>query len=322
MHGPDPAGSELSELPSLWPWENQLHPHESFTSFKESQANKFGVDWRRKFQLAKVERGIAMCKQSAPSQYCKLNNATAACRKKSRRCSVLGTAACEAPNWTPSCRGLGAQQALPSSGCTHPACVRVAHQSAAYSGQFTSCAWDRGLLHTGKTEAFCAHSLLPWATATELNITVVDFTPNYICDADAIQRMYRGAAGHPERLRFILVMRDPIMRAYSEWSMFSLGWNWDAVKNFSASMAYKLKSLQDCNRTLYMRPQLLKRLPTAELAKYVRKCFAYGRATMYPTTSMYGVCMLRECGRIESPLQYGAPCLYVLTRIVMLVTQV
>ena len=86
--------------------------------------------------------------------------------------------------------------------------------------------------------------------------------------------------------RYIFVMRDPIMRASR------LRGSWDPVKNFSASMSYKLQELQKCNSTLYMRPELLRKLPTTELATYVRKCFAYGRATMYPTTSMYGVCLL------------------------------
>ena len=120
----------------------------------------------------------------------------------------------------------------------------------------------------------------------------MDFTPNYICDADAMQRLHAGAVGQRGRLRFIIVMRDPIMRAFSEWAMFSLGWNWDAVKNFSASMSYKLRALKDCNATLYMRPHLLRSLPTAEIATYMRRCFNYGAATMYPTTSMYSVCML------------------------------
>eukprot|EP00965_Chrysotila_dentata_P164424 5429091-Pleurochrysis_carterae.AAC.1 len=44
----------------------------------------------------------------------------------------------------------------------------------------------------------------------------------------------------PERLRFIVVMRDPIMRAFSEWSMFALGWNWDGQKNFTISMEHKV----------------------------------------------------------------------------------
>lgn len=57
-------------------------------------------------------------------------------------------------------------------------------------------------------------------------------------------------------------------------------------------MAYKLSELRKCNSTLFMRPELLEAMPTPELAAYIKRCFAYGSATMYPTTSMYGVCIL------------------------------
>ena len=33
--------------------------------------------------------------------------------------------------------------------------------------------------------------LLPWAARGELNASVMDFTPNYICDADAMARSER-----------------------------------------------------------------------------------------------------------------------------------
>jgi len=74
--------------------------------------------------------------------------------------------------------------------------------------------------------------------------------------------------------------------------MFALGWNWDPVKNFSAAMAYKLQALQRCNRSLYLNVSRLRQLPTTELAAYLRKCFDYGRATMYATSSMYSACLL------------------------------
>ena len=64
---------------------------------------------------------------------------------------------------------------------------------------------------------------------------MVDFTPNYLCDPDAMRRIHSSTT-EPRRLRFIVVMRDPVMRAFSEWSMFALGWNWDHVKNFTESM--------------------------------------------------------------------------------------
>ena len=302
LHGPDPTGgSRLSELPPLWPWERQRAP---------------GHVLRMRLR--------SMCRQAPPSQACKLERATGqgrcaqsggggncsrACDGQPR-CSNLGTYACETPHverhgsFRGVCQRLGSSAALPSSGCGHPACVRVAPAAPQFSGQFRSCNWEpsfarpegsqpgRSPARSPAREAFCTHSLLPWGRAGELNISVVDFTPNYICDADAMRRMHEGAAGQPDRLRFIVVMRDPIMRAFSEWAMFSLGWNWDPVKNFSASMAYKLDDLRKCNRSLFMRPDRLRALPTSELASYMRECFRFGSATMYATTSMYGVCML------------------------------
>jgi len=74
--------------------------------------------------------------------------------------------------------------------------------------------------------------------------------------------------------------------------MFSLGWNWDPIKNFSGSMATQVHDLQRCNASLYMRPDTLAKLPTAELATYITKCFGGGRAMAYVMTSLYSVCLL------------------------------
>jgi hypothetical protein len=54
-------------------------------------------------------------------------------------------------------------------------------------------------------------------------VAVVDFTPNYMCDADAMRRIHQSAA-LPSKLRFIVLMRDPVMRAFSEYAMFTYGW--------------------------------------------------------------------------------------------------
>ena len=120
--------------------------------------------------------------------------------------------------------------------------------------------------------------MAPWAAKGELNVSLVDFTPNYLCDANAMERIHRVAGSGARHLRFIVVMRDPIYRAFSEWSMFSLGWNWDPIKNFSGSMATQAQQLQRCNASLYMRPDTLAKLPTAELAAYITKCFGGGKA--------------------------------------------
>ena len=91
--------------------------------------------------------------------------------------------------------------------------------------------------------------------------------------------------------RFIVVSRDPIMRAFSEWSMFALGWQWDSERKFPAAMRRKLNALRECNATLFQNASLLRTLPTHELTGYLRKCFDRGKAMMYPHTSMYAVCL-------------------------------
>ena len=172
-----------------------------------------------------------MCRTSSRSQVCRLEHARATnegrgggggggsgsgggaakCQSRTPRCSNLGTAACEEPHWKDFkavCRSLGSREALPQSGCAHPACVRVAPDAPQYSGQFRSCQWDPSfsrdvvvddddgeatttaaaakLSDSGggggdgsgtkskraRSEAFCTHSLLPWAREGELNVTV------------------------------------------------------------------------------------------------------------------------------------------------------
>ena len=182
---------------------------------------------------------------------------------------------------------------LPGGGgpnkCTHPACEHIAHGLPA--SWTPACGWHDEL-HTdfNMTDAYCLRSITPWASATELNLTLVDFTPNYLCDASAMRRI-RQSADDPKRLRFIVTMRDPIMRAFSEWSMFALGWNWEKNVDFGAVMAAKIERLKLCNATLFRNPALLKALPTNELSHYLDKCFDNGKAMAYPQTSLYGVCI-------------------------------
>ena len=45
---------------------------------------------------------------------------------------------------------------------------------------------------------------------------VGDFTPNYLCNADAMARI-RNTATEPSRYRFVVVVREPVARAFSEW---------------------------------------------------------------------------------------------------------
>ena len=55
------------------------------------------------------------------------------------------------------------------------------------------------------------------AHAAEFKLLVADFTPNYLCDPEAMRRLHRMSA-RPDALRFIVLMREPAKRALSEWS--------------------------------------------------------------------------------------------------------
>ena len=85
-------------------------------------------------------------------------------------------------------------------------------------------------------------------------------------------------------------MRDPIMRAFSEWSMFTLGWHWDKSTHFWQSMSAQMERFRKCNATLFHNTAALRALPTAELFAYISKCIK-GNAMAYATNSVYPVCV-------------------------------
>lgn len=215
LHGPDPRRGALASLPALWAWDRRNGPGRA-----QLQRIRTLCEDSPSLPLACAARNRS--NQSAPSGV--------SC--SAPRCSHLGVAACEGDNFKYSraaCRNTGALQAQPVGPCTHPACVRTAARRAETSGQFVQCKWGAHLqaLNGGRDDSYCLHSLAPWAEAGELNLSVVDFTPNYLCDANAMRRIHATAPDGGAELRFIVVMRDPVYRAFSEWSMFSLGWNWD-----------------------------------------------------------------------------------------------
>ena len=54
--------------------------------------------------------------------------------------------------------------------------------------------------------------VLPWAPPNvSATFTVADFTPNYLCHHRALVNIH-STARDPSELRFIVLMRDPIMR--------------------------------------------------------------------------------------------------------------
>ena len=146
---------------------------------------------------------------------------------------------------------------------------------------------------------------LPWVPSArkadyQLNgkpkITIADFTPNYLCSPNAMHNIATAAEqrGLKDQVKFIVSFREPLERAFSEWSMFALSWEWDRTlnsKNFSARMEEQVESLKACNETLFRNTELLQSLPDAELFSYVGKCFG-AKAMEYVGNSLYAPCLL------------------------------
>ena len=65
--------------------------------------------------------------------------------------------------------------------------------------------------------------------------------------------------------------------------MFSLGWNWDPVKNFTASMAYKLRDLQRLPRAL--RPAGVQPGPPPQHMKFLSQLNSMLRALGHTCSS-------------------------------------
>ena len=80
-----------------------------------------------------------------------------------------------------------------------------------------------------------------------------DFTPNYLCNADAMGRIRRSAST-PSAYRFVVVMREPVARAFSEWRMFALKYRWERERNFTSAMARAAARLRRCDLRLHRSP--------------------------------------------------------------------
>ena len=119
---------------------------------------------------------------------------------------------------------------------------------------------------------------------------LADFTPNYLCDARAMLRI-RASAADPSALRFVLLMRDPIMRAFSEWSMMSLGFFWEEGVDFGAAALRQVRELRSCDEIIWEDPSLILKLPVNRLASYLRRCFGRGGMRNYITSSLYAPCI-------------------------------
>ena len=298
LHGPDPRRGRMADQPALWAWEALHREKNSHLRRKRATRAVQVDDQRKRLDAARLicqdnDQPPHACTKAASNEICRKLRRTAArepLEDAPRRldphlrplCSTEGVASRRLANAT-MIPGIGLRT------CTHPGCTRVAQQLPdSWSGK---CMWEREL-HDDLSlrDAYCINSIAPWVGPSELNATVVDFTPNYLCDPDALPRIH-ATAEDPLLFRFIVMVRDPVMRAFSEWSMFT-AWGWDPTKTFVAALDIKLRRLRNCNRTLYQNVPLLRALPTAELAGYMRQCFGRGQAMSYVETSSYGVCLL------------------------------
>ena len=293
LHGPNPRTGQLAHEPPLWAWE-AMH--------REKRPRGL-IHKRQAVRLASIAaicenntNGPQVCLAPSRSDECRRLHKRASARRPQREQQAVSASALAPLCSTTGVASRTAVQAAPDGlipgvgprSCTHPGCTRIAHSlPESWSGK---CKWGQsasGDLATN--DLYCLGSMVPWVGEDELNATVIDFTPNYMCDPAALPRIF-ATAKNPAALRFIVVMRDPVMRAFSEWSMFTK-WGWDPTRTFTSSLLIELRRLRKCNTTLYQNAHLLRALPTPELAAYLRKCFRSGQAMMYVETSMYAVCV-------------------------------
>ena len=170
-------------------------------------------------------------------------------------------------------------------GRMHPACCVA---KASWPKRW-GCRWHETLrLRFGKYNTTWFQTAMPWVVPDEYNFASVDFTPNYLCSATALKNIH-ATARDPDELRFVVVMRDPVMRAFSEWSMFT-AWGWDKEKSFVKKTRQQMAQFDRCNETLARNPELIFSLGDEELAAYVKKCFR-GMAMEYVTNSLYPICI-------------------------------
>ena len=316
--GPDSSKGALQGEPPLWAWEHKqqrLHRSQKAVEAAQAAARQSAVKVRTRSALFREIQQRALFERLGKT--CSLSrddlNAAAALpssgngnggktwrdsyrhefakypcagdeereRKRKRKLKAKGSGN----------GGSGVEESSSSSReCLHTACHHVVRGEP--STATMQCSWEEGV-HTSlkRNDSYCVASMLPYMRRGEYDLLVGDFTPNYLCDAEALPRL-KASAEDPDALRFIVVMREPASRARSEWAMFALQWAWDPINEFGTSFATRVQQMKACNTTLFRNIPLLKSLPTHELASYLQSCWNYGGALMYATNSMYSVCVL------------------------------
>lgn len=98
-------------------------------------------------------------------------------------------------------RGRGLARARPVQAAAAAAAAAPRHPSCELVGKHVpehgwACRWDEQI-HSAlnRTTAYCLKSSSPWLAEREANASVIDFTPNYLCDADAMASIHRVGLG-------------------------------------------------------------------------------------------------------------------------------
>lgn len=183
--------------------------------------------------------------------------------------------------WERVKRPVNMVEIVPPGGRIHPACKKLRLknrlQPAFRAGGAYSTPASRIQL-----EVECA---LPWVDRRVHSGAVnMDFTPNHMADSKTPARLWFHSPA-PRQLKFVVTLRNPLKRAYSEWSMF-VKWGWERVLNFGQKLDIEVAQLKKCNQTVFDNPSLILTLPHAQFTEYHARCFS-GQAMEYVRNSMY-----------------------------------
>ena len=212
LHGPDPWPPSLHALPSLWPWEEAAARVLETRRVRRGpmRAARVREATRRMGALCPAEGAAAVSPQACLHRsgasasgvadavgVASVTDSVAGTGGTAGAAGAAGAAAAGAVDAAQQCaaatdqctggpgrkscscsaRGVGGLSAgwlegVGANGCSHPACERIARAHPTDSKPFY-CKWDPEL-HTSlnRSDAYCVHSLLPWASASELDLTV------------------------------------------------------------------------------------------------------------------------------------------------------
>lgn len=131
------------------------------------------------------------------------------------------------------------------------------------------------------------HHHYPWREDLSEHALAAEGTPNYLMSQDVPRRVWEHHEGHRDRLRFIVLLRDPTERAYSEYSMFRT-WGWEKEPNVTLGLLKKAGTLSFCTNGLVLgdREEEFDSLDEKKLRMLYDKCFD-GKATKYFENGLY-----------------------------------